>query len=398
MAENKKQLAKEKWENFSNVQKKDLKIGIITLSASDNCGSLLQTYALKRVILQLGFSYVDVINFSSESSHVIYDILPREKYGLLWLIKPSSKTKLQKIRSQKTDYEEFRKNVIQVVPNDWELFPKDLISISDKYDIVVTGSDQVWNVVMGDYDDSFFLQWVTKGKKIAYAPSLGGHAISESKYYERIEQWIKEFDYISVREKSSKVILEEIVEKEVPVLLDPTLLLEKEDWVGLIGERMIEEDYIFFYSWAYQEEETCKIVMQEGKRLGLKVYVIDASKFAIKDAEKWGFYLCEKGGPLAFLNLMYYAEYSFVESFHGIVFSYIFEKNFWVLDTHEDYHELDTRLKEFLDLFDAQDRVVTKYNYKKRDMNKAICYNGNDHLKEKRSKSLQFLKDSLKMD
>lgn len=398
MAENEKQLAKEKWENFSNVQKKDLKIGIITLSASDNCGSLLQTYALKRVILQLGFSYVDVINFSSESSHIVYDILPREKYGLLWLLKPSSKAKLQKIQSQKTDYEEFRKNVIQVVPNDWELFPKDLITISDKYDIVVTGSDQVWNVVMGDYDDSFFLQWVTKGKKIAYAPSLGGHAISESKYYERIEQWIKEFDYISVREMSSKVILEEIVEKEVPVLLDPTLLLEKEEWVELIGERMIEEDYIFFYSWAYRERETCKIVMQEGKRLGLKVYVIDASKFAIKDAEKWEFHLCEKGGPLAFLNLMYYAKYSFVESFHGIVFSYIFEKNFWVLDTHEGYHELDTRLKEFLDLFDAQDRVVTKYNYKKRDMNKVFCYSGNDHFKEKRQKSLQFLKDSLEMD
>lgn len=397
MAVYEKQSTGEKGGEFSNVENKDSRIGIITLSASDNCGSLLQTYALKKVILQLGYLHVDVINFSSESSHVVYDILPREKYGLRWLIKPSSKAKLQKMRNQKTDYEEFRKNVIHVVPDERELFPKDLTDISDRYDTVVTGSDQVWNVVMGDYDDSFFLPWVTKGKKIAYAPSLGGHMISESKYYKRIEQWIKDFDYVSVREMSSKAVLEDIIKKEVPVLLDPTLLLDKNEWVELVDERMIEEDYIFFYSWSYQEDETCKIVMQEGKRMGLGVYVIDASKFAIKDAERWGFHLCKKGGPLAFLNLMYYAKYSFVESFHGIVFSYIFEKNFWVLDTHEDYNELDTRMREFLDLFNAQERVVTKYNYKKKDMNKAFCYSGNGNLEEKRNESLQYLKDSLKM-
>lgn len=360
-----------------------MKIGIITLSASDNCGSLLQGYALKKLLSAYGET--EIINFSSQSSHNLYDLFP-VNLGLIDKIKRLFC--LEKLKSAKLGYEEFRTRFLGITGK--EYYANELIEIADKYEMVVVGSDQVWNVLMSDFDEAFFLNW-TNAKKVAYAPSLGGKHLNQSEHFEEISSWIKDIEYLSVREEAGKECLEEVTGRAVEKVLDPTLVLEESVWLDMVQKPLVEGEYIFYYSWAYCDAETSQIVAEEANRLGLPVYVIDARKWIGRRPQKWGFTLFEGSGPEIFLNLMCYASRCYVESFHGMVFAYIFKKNFWLLDTHENLDDLDSRLMEFVNLLGAQKRIITKYNVSKVDQSKEMVYEKNIYLEEMRKKSKEFL-------
>lgn len=367
-----------------------VRIGIMTLSASDNCGSLLQSYALKTILENLG-NNVEIINFTTEQSHNMYDIIPKYVWKhprtLLYHLKSYGK-----LKSSAADYTNFRKKNLGL--NGLELYPKDLKDIKDNYDIIVAGSDQIWNVNMADYDDAFFCGW-TDCKKVAYAPSLGGHDIQESADYNKIQKWVNSFSNISVRENKGKLSLERATDKNVELVLDPTLVLEPSEWKKIVGERLIKEKYIFYYSWAYCEDSLKDIVKKEAERRGCKVYVVDPKKWIRKSEKNWGFNLCKENGPLAFLNLMYYSELNFVESFHGMIFSYIFKKDFWLLDTNEKYENMNTRLIEISDVLQVQDRVISPYNFTKVNMDKKIDFDNNTKLQKMREKSMYYIKQSI---
>lgn len=367
------------------------KIGIMTLSASDNCGSLLQTYALKRLLENYG--EVEVINFSSESSHAMYDMphLTLRK-RLKMAFDSTKKTKYKNLARCKRAYASFRKQQLQM--DEEELFSEDLGKIKSKYDVVVAGSDQVWNVRMGDFDEAFFLGW-TDTKKVAYAPSLGGRDVRLSQNAAQIIEWIKAFDFLSVREEMGKNCLEEVSARTVEKVLDPTLVLPESEWEKLVGERLVKEDYIFYYSWAYCYGEQLELVRKESKRLNMPVVVIDSRKWFNKDEKQYGFILSANEGPLAFLNLMYYANHVYVESFHGMVFAYIFKKNFWLLDWHEDLRQLDSRLLEFVNLLNAHDRILTEYNYEMVDVSNSMKYGPNNLLEALKTMSEQYIERAL---
>ena len=362
-----------------------MKIGIITLSASDNCGSLLQTYALKSALKRYG--EVDVINFSSKESHAMYDVphyrgLKRIRY----------RQKIRTLTKASQDYSLFRQNYIGISGK--EYFIEDLREISHSYDVVVVGSDQVWNVQMWDFSEAFFLGW-TNSKKVAYAPSLGGRDLKLSSDFDQIKKWVNEFSFLSVREEAGKQCLEEVTGREVPKVLDPTLVIDENEWNNIVGKPLIRGEYIFYYTWAYCEDSTSKIVTDTAKRLGLPVYVIDPRKWFYREPEKWGFSLFESSGPYVFLNLMKYAKLCYVESFHGMVFAYIFRKNYWLLDTHENMAELDSRLMEFVNLLGAQNRILTQYNVGEVNQDKPVEYGDNDVLEELKTKSLEYLDKAL---
>lgn len=361
------------------------KIGIITLSASYNCGSMLQSYALKKTLEKYGD--VEIINFSSKASHGMYDIVPKSFLRRLKMVLKNSKLFYELVKETK-GYTDFQKKYLEIQGK--EFFAQDLHEIANKYDVVVVGSDQVWNVRMGDFDEAFFAYW-TDRKKVAYAPSLGGYDIRESSNSDNIIGWIKQFDALSVREGSGKKCLDEITGQDVPKVLDPTLLLGEDNWKGMVGEPLIESEYIFYYSWAYCYDELRQIVSDRADKMKLPVYVIDAHKWRNHCAKEDGFILCNEAGPKAFLNLMYYAKECYVESFHGMLFAYMFRKNFWVLDTHEEYEQLDSRLKELIELVNANDRILTKYNIDKVSLDTPIDYKTNVYLDNMRKRSLEYL-------
>lgn len=364
-----------------------MNIGIITLSASDNCGSLLQAYALKKILSAYG--NVEIINFASESSHLIYDIFPK---GMSWQDRKKRFKWIVSLAVNKQSYIKFKKYYLGIFRNEYT--SNDLCEIANKYDVVIAGSDQVWNVEMADFDEAFFLGW-TNSKKIAYAPSLGGRHLRLSPNFEQIQKWLDDFYSISVREETGKRCLEEVTGKKILKVLDPTLILGEKEWEKLVGDPLIKEEYIFYYSWAYCEDSTSNIVSMESKRTGLPVYVIDPRKWIERDASKWNFIICKENGPLAFLNLMYYAKKCFVESFHGMIFAYLFKKDFWLLDTHQDIKELDSRLMELVRLLDAQGRVLTKYNFPDKNLDVSFKYVNNEMLEKQIAISREYLEKKI---
>lgn len=368
-----------------------MKIGIITLSASYNCGSLLQSYALKKILEKYG--EVEIINFSSKASHQMYDIVPKTLRGKIYTV-VARRGLLGELKKESRAYKNFQRKELGISGK--ELLSTNLSEIATKYDVIVAGSDQVWNVCMGDFDKAFLCGW-TNRKKVAYAPSLGGHDIRESKHADEFIELVKRFNYLSVREEKGKKCLEEVSGKTVPVVLDPTILYGEEKWSSLVETPIVEGDYIFFYSWAYCYEELRNIVRKRSKESGMPVYVIDAHKWREHDYRNDDFILCNAAGPLTFLNLMYYAKECYVESFHGMLFAYMFKKNFWLLDTHQYYEQVDTRLRELIELIGAKDRVLSVYNHQFIDLGTPIDYEKNsDRLVEtKKLESYNYIEGAL---
>lgn len=365
------------------------KVGIITLSASDNCGSLLQTYALQYVLEKKMNCCVEVINFCSKQSAAVYDIFPP------FFFKHPKKTiftlkHLKSIKNQKQDYEDFRKEYLNLTKKIYTDVDE-LKTLYDTYDVIITGSDQVWNINMTDYSDAFFIPWNTKAKKIAYAASLGSVEVIGEEKRSQIENWLSDFEAISVREETGKRTIQHLTNKEISILADPTLLLTFDEWNEISGERLISGEYIFFYSWSYPDEDMNELVRDFARSNKLDVYVINSSKWYKYRPEKFGFRLCHKAGPSAFINLMINAKYVFVQSFHGAVFGNLLHKRFFFLNERSD-GSLDFRAANILGLLHEESQIVHSIQ----DIDSAMKANlnySNDEYEALKEKSLQFLMD-----
>ena len=310
-----------------------MKIAIITFHASDNCGSQLQTYALSKVIKEHFGVTPDVIDFSNRHQQEVYATfrkihrvkdLVRNLYRLLFLnlLKPYHKS-----------FRDFISNYVNLTNVRYSL-PEELKTLDGKYDVYIAGSDQVWNTKAYDFDDSYFLDFVTKGRKIAYATSLGATNIIESSRDKiKYTKLVNDFSMLSVREKNAQLLLQTITDKPVELLLDPTLLLPKSDWEALAGdEPLIKGKYIFYYAFTYADNPN-RIVKKLSEKYNMPVYIVDANAWAMRRMFMDGFKLAPQFGPKAFLNLIKYSELVLTTSFHGTALSVAMEKRFWFIKT-----------------------------------------------------------------
>lgn len=369
-----------------------LKTGILTLVSADNCGSLLQAYALKFVLEKILGIDVDLINFRPYNARKLYRLFHP---SILFHPKVTYATFLnwRKLYYQKVDYNHFRQIYLKLNPvfieNEVDLWKE-----CTKYDQLVVGSDQVWNVNMFDFDNAYFLTNYN-GYKISYAASLGGtEQINVPEKLIRFQADINSFNCISVREPQGKQILSKLTKKEIDVCVDPTLLIPVGEWDRLAGERIVDEEYIFFYSYNYSDKVLNGLVQKLSQKLKLPVYVINASRWMEKSTSEYEFNLCAKGGPIAFLSLMKYAKYVFVQSLHGSIFAFIFKTNYWFLSNRaEDI--IDQRSENILTLLGARHRVIRPNNISKINILEPLVYEENVPLFEQICKSMEYIKTSL---
>ena len=262
-----------------------MKIGILTLSASDNCGSLLQAYALQEVIKNRYDCKVEILNLETDQSKEIYELFPKKFYKhpkkSLFTLKF-----LKSIKRQKLGYAQFRSKYLNLTEIKYKN-SEELSKIEKNYDILIAGSDQIWNIYMADYSEAFFLPWKGTAKKISYAASLGAVNKIDDTKAENIKKWLKDFNMVSVREDSGANTLEKLTDKKIQVTLDPTLLLSTSDWNRITGVRMINKPYIFYYSWAYPDEKMNELVHRFAKEKNLEVYVINSSRWYKYRPEKF---------------------------------------------------------------------------------------------------------------
>lgn len=211
----------------------------------------------------------------------------------------------------------------------------ELCKAAEKYDAVMVGSDQLW-APSGITSNFYNLMFAPDEKtKISYAASFGVSQI-EKKYHNLYNQFLSRMDFISVRENSGKKLVESLSDKSAEVVVDPVLLLDKEDWDREIPDkRLYDEPYIFAY-FLGKSPEYRNAVTKFARKKGLKIVTSHHMDSYNKADESFGDYAPFDVGPAEFVNLIRNAEYVFTDSFHGSVFSMLYKKKFLVFNRYSD--------------------------------------------------------------
>ena len=306
-----------------------MKIGIITFHSSLNCGSMLQAYALQTVLEKRYGADVEIINFSNSGSRNMYSIIDKRPKKSAIRNNIKSISNLGTIIPYRKDYLSFKEKYLHVSAGDYKT-AEQLTGIEKNYDILIAGGDQVWNVKCPDADKAYFLGFANNVKKVAYSPSLGANDISENvSNPDEYRRYLLDFDYLSVREPNGKKWLEKLTGRDVEIVADPTLLLTKNEWCSGFELPETDEHYIFNYAFWHNREETNKAIQKMSEQMNMPVYVLDGKSWAYYKLDKYGIKKYKMTGPLAFLSLMKNADLVLTQSFHGTIFSVLFEKQFW---------------------------------------------------------------------
>ena len=372
---------------------KNNKVGIITFHNSNNCGSMLESFAINKVIDSLGYNS-EIINYSSEGQLQLYKSLfpwNKLKNFIKNIILLPHKTKLD-LNNKK--YQEFKQKYMRLSSD--KIQTEDQIRALN-YKAFIAGSDQIWNVTIDDYNDVYFLPWVKNKLKIAYAPSFG--AKDPSKYDpERIEvykEFLQKFDFLSVRENNGQKWIKEISGRDAKVVLDPTLLLTIDEYRRLERRNMkLPEKYIFFYSPGF-DLDICDFVKQVSEKYDLPVITWSAKSYYVKGVQRYGFDLPDYEDPSTYLTLIKNATLVFTTSFHGTIFSSLYRKKFFVLKNGGMYGT-DDRVITLVDKLNLGKHLI-EYKFNKGfDYLVETDYSKFDKtLKIEKQKSLDFLKSSL---
>lgn len=352
-----------------------MKIGIITFINTINFGALLQAYALQEVLSGFG-NDVEVIRYINKN------IEEKEKNnGKITLKKIYKKIIMGKATKRKEEkFKAFENNNIKFglqLNNNFE-------QINKLYDLFVTGSDQVWNMKITNKDWNYFLDFVSDDKKkISYAPSFGNDKFPEEEKNNLKEQ-VKKFKALSVREESGKKLIEEISSKKAEVVLDPTLLLNKEEWESKIKFKPKIEHYILVYI-PHNKKIVFDFVDKLKKEKRLPVVYLSISPKIQK-----GVKTIYDASPDEFLGWIKNADYVVTGSFHGTAFALNLNKQFFYESTGDG-----SRINNLIKICGTEDRNLSNI----KDFNKKIDYDiVNKKLNKERMKSLNWLKQASRSE
>lgn len=330
-----------------------MKIGIITFHRAINYGAVLQAWALQTAIKQFGCE-VEILDYRNEWMESYSGIF--YTYGKKICIKTIlSVLRNLPVRFKRVqNYRRFNKKYLQL---SHPLYKKDLPAIENKYDSFITGSDQVWNNYLANFDDSYFLSFVKeKQKKNSYAASFGFSNFPKelkNDYRNRLNA----FNKISVRESQGISLVKEICGKSAILCVDPTMLIEKKQWECLL-QPILRKKYILVYAlnpivhlMEYAE------FLSETENLDI-CYISSEWKNIWDYRENKRVKHIIAPSPRKFISLINEAEYVLTNSFHGTVFSLIFHTKFY---SEIDYiTKRNDRIESLLLNVGLQSRIITE--------------------------------------
>lgn len=365
-----------------------VRVGILTFSYSENSGSLLQAYALQETINKvlnenvIGGGKTYIINYNKKGAlkptlgkNVFYGPIKtwnKEKIKY-WIHRINVFPKYIK------KHNEFRRQYLNLTKR---FTRKNLSKLNGFFDFFIVGSDQVWNYNTPKVDDTFFLDFVEdNGKKNSYAASFGNLCVDPSQYNEKTTDLLKGFHHVSTREASGQRLFFELTGKGCDTVLDPSLLFHNKDW-SKIAVSPSEKKYIILYLLEANADIENAVKSINGNN---EYRIIRLWRSRMVD---------EKGkdlkivSPQEWLGFFQNAECIFTNSFHGICFSIIFNKEFYVsLKKNTN----DSRLIDCLKMFSLTDRIIAE-DFKR----KTIDYEPiDDRLEIMRNSSIEYIKEVL---
>lgn len=327
----------------------DMNIAIVTWFHYINYGTALQVFAEKNYIEKKGHQ-VQVVQYYPEISPTYYKSKLNE-----YLTR--GRNKLYKLTHSRKIIDSYGQEVFQSFIN--ENLPltarvetaSDFEALNDKFDCFVCGSDQIWSPL--NFDPHYFLDFVSDpSKMIAYAPSMGVSHIEQPGLDEQISKLTNRFRYLSVRENTGARIIQELNGREAKVVLDPTLLLDNDDWEQCIPGK-IDGKYLLVY-FLRENKKYWKVVKEVADRLhlGIKVIPVFEDDLRMSGAQK-------DAGPDDFVRLVRGASFVCTDSFHGMAFSVNFNKQFLPFKRFPDKaaDNQNSRVIDFLDSVGLRDRL-----------------------------------------
>lgn len=300
-----------------------MKIGIMTFHNADNYGAVLQCYALQEKLKEL-YPNDEVCVVDYRCPRIERSYIPKFK-----ILRPWTILYYLKSRKKHQKFQNFRTKYLNIGSDDFS-----------KYDLIVYGSDQIWNSHLTERDLTYFGKNYN-GQKIAYAASDGG----EMTYDTEVCELLNKFSKISCREKSiTESLKKQNLQRLVETVCDPVFLLSKDKWLK-IAEFPQDENYVL----TYKVRENINFD-SEGEKLGEKlnkkviqiVYVKSLRKLFYKAQD-----IVEGISPEQFLGYIAKAEYVLTTSFHAAAFSIIFNKPFFVLNINKASERITDLLSEF---------------------------------------------------
>lgn len=364
-----------------------MKIAIVTMHRVFNYGSVIQTYALSKYLEEQGHD-IEIIDYIAERfkyKNTLFYVNPRRNKSMihkLFFITVALPGRLM----HKHLFESFIKRSYKLTQDKYYSI-EELIENPPEADVYITGSDQVWNSGFENkVDRAYFLDFVPKNKKrISYAGSFGKEKLEECES-EEIKELINKYDKISVREDSAISILESIGRNDAIHVVDPTLLLDREEWDNLSSERLRHEKYLLIYQLNPNEkiiEYARKIAIQKGLKI---------AKFG------WD-YIKPKGvdinfayrKPEDFLSAIKYADYIVTDSFHGTIFSIKFNRQFICIEPPK----YSGRLYSILRKVGLEERMIRGSLNINKVLTKIDYEYANIILKNEQKKAKDYLYDAL---
>lgn len=318
----------------------DIKVGLCVCYDTKNYGSQLQVLATQEILQQLGYDY-EVIQYKKKMTPLfVLRSLPRLLNCSFVKGKIKGFEKKQQLKQHPVIWEkvQIRNQSFQYfVEKYFTKLSKPYIGIESlkqgtvNYDLFLTGSDQLW--LPSNLGSHFYTQeFVPDNKvKIAYAPSFG---VSRIPWYQkkRTANYLKRFQFLSTREIAGQKLIQQLTGRNVPVVVDPTLLLTRQQWSELIPEnKIIDGEYIFCYFLGTNEEHRT-IAKKLKKNTGLKLVTVPFLDHFVESDLQFGDQMLFDVDATDFVNLIRNAKYILTDSFHGTVFSIIHHKKFITLD------------------------------------------------------------------
>lgn len=321
-----------------------MKVGIVTIHNVSNYGAILQAYALKETISEKSPCYI--INFdnkhvSSSLKYIRFGTTFHHFLGMgkdIFRILPRSRVipKFKRFISEKLNVVGYEKDILK------------------SFDVFVSGSDQIWNPAcvssQAKFLPEYFLSFASISQnKISYASSCGAYQFNSNEK-ETLKSYLKDYTNIAVREKPTSVMLTELLGRDVHHVLDPTLLLSKEEWLARLGNNsVVTEEYILVY--VIKKTELLKETIKKVKSLlGIKVVLVEQGLYFDNIVDRH----IRDAGPEDFINLFNGARFVVTDSFHGTTFSVIFNKPFYSVSPGANVN----RISSLLNTLGLQSRIV----------------------------------------
>jgi hypothetical protein len=366
-----------------------MKISLITMHRVLNYGSVLQTYALNKVLQSKGFE-IEVLDYIPDRLKLWNTIkLPLKNKKII--LKPFFLIYQILVNIPKWKmYNSFLKQHVKLSGRKYYSV-KDVTDHLPVADVYMTGSDQVWNSTFDNFvDPAFFLAYAPRSKKrVAYAASFGREELEKVELNE-ISNYIHLYNSISVREKSALTILKDIGRIDVLQVLDPTLLLNKEEWskAFIQKNKLVEDKYLLIYLIRGDEKKIFSIAQEIAKKKSLKVYLLHNGLKFTKDCDK----AFRNQTPEDYISLFMNADYIVASSFHGTAFAINFNKQFVSVLPNN----FKTRVESILSLTGLNTRMILNNFDIDMALTKIDYSNVNAILETERIKSLNYLDVSLR--